>query len=103
MARLLPAIGSRPEPRYPGLPDERGRDVPRFDLGRQQPDDQMNEEGDENEIVHHSRQWDGEIDRIERIEPEDYRDRPQPDRPPPVPQREPEQTQIARDQPPEAK
>src|SRR6185312_581081 len=81
--------------------DQGGRHEPRFDLGRQQPHEQVQEERDEDEIVDYAREGKSEVDRIQGIEPKNDRDRPQPDRPAPVSQGEPEQTQVVRHQSPE--
>src|SRR6185437_2925004 len=61
----------------------------------------MDEEGDENEIVYHARKRQGEVHRVERVEPQDDGGGPEPDRPALMPQSKPEQAQVARDQSPE--
>jgi hypothetical protein len=80
---------------------QRAKRVPGLDFGRQQAHQQMDEQRDENEIIDDPDERQREIDRIEGVQPKYYGDGPQPEWPPRMPQREPEQPKITRHQPPE--
>jgi hypothetical protein len=72
------------------------------DIQWDQHDQEVKNQGKKNEIVNRAQQRNGKVQRIQRVQDQDSRRRPQPYRPVRVPEREPQQAQILSSEPPKS-
>lgn len=62
--------------------------------GKEPQNDEVQNEGNEHQVIHHSDEWNFEIDGIECVEPEQDDGRQEPERPARVPEREQHEAHV---------